>query len=73
VEPSISSLLLGSIFAGTGVLFIMAAIFKWGWFACLWKVRTTYEAFGNVGGTVFFVIVGLTAVAVGVLLAMRIL
>lgn len=55
-------------------IFILAAVaFRPGWFSDHYQIIDVFEQLGDTGGTVFYVILGLVFVALGVLVLMGVI
>ena len=55
----------GLVFMGTFALFSIGM--RWKWFMNIFRVQLVYKILGNVGGMIFYVILSLTLIIVGVL------
>ena len=56
-----------------GVFTIAAICLRWDWIMNHYKVRDVFQILGNTGATVFYVVLGLGFVIMGILMVMGIL
>jgi hypothetical protein len=58
---------VGLVFLLMGGIILAATAFRWGWFADHWKAKRAYAILGRTGGIVFYSILGVVFVIIGVL------
>ena len=60
---------VGAVAICIGLFALLSAIFNWDWSYRLWKARWAEARFGRRGARVFYVILGLAMIALGVAIA----
>jgi hypothetical protein len=66
---AVQDVFVGVVAIGIGLFALLAAIFNWDWSYRLWKARWVEARFGRRGARVFYVILGLAMIALGVAIA----
>ncbi|MGH7138294.1 MAG: immunity 17 family protein, partial [Pirellulales bacterium] len=66
----VQGLILGLILAAAGIFSICGAAFNWDWFIESHKARFFVATFGRTGARIFYAILGIVIVVIGVLMAL---
>ena len=60
---------VGAVAVGIGLFALLSAAFNWDWSYQLWKARWVESRFGRRGARIFYAILGVVMIALGVAIA----
>jgi hypothetical protein len=60
---------VGAVALGIGIFAILSAVFNWDWSYQLWKARWVETRFGRRGARIFYAILGMVMIALGIAIA----
>jgi small neutral amino acid transporter SnatA (MarC family) len=66
---TLQDVFVGAVAVGIGLFALLSAAFNWDWSYQFWTARWVESRFGRRGARVFYVILGLVMIALGVAIA----
>ncbi len=66
---ALQDVFVGAVAVGIGLLAILSAAFNWDWPYQFWTARWVDSRFGRRGARIFYVILGIVMIALGVAIA----